>query len=431
MSRKRRWLFRLLAILLGLVLAELILDVGALISPRLHYYLSPPWKRVVIADPVLGWRTSPFYPGNDRFGYRNPAVPEHCEILAVGASMTYGYAATADKAYPRQLERITGKSVYNMSCGGYSPCEFKVLAERGLKMTAKIVLVEMYPGNAIRNAYVSVYGCGRFSELHSQDEQLLSDFRRLDREKGAFTVCAQEALAGNQVDDQGGVVARSPVRTFLSERCALYALARSVYWLATNQKEASPLREDQPRQDSYEVVAQRPLRVPFDDPKVRTVFANPEGVKMAMDLNDSRIREGVRIVETVFQSMQVELKSKGIRFVVVLIPSKPLVYESLAKKHVPPMPASWFEAVDVEQRMRANFLDFFAKHQIECVNPLASMSSRILEGSQLFPESDDVHLNANGYKVLAESVAEFLASGHDGPGAGRPHQSPPPLLGEP
>ena len=95
--------------------------------------------------------------------------------------MTYGYAASPDKAWPWQLEGMTGKSVYNMSCGGYGPCEFKILVERGLKLTPSTVVMELYPGNAFAAAFFTVYVHGRFPELRTQDEAVLAEIRRADQ----------------------------------------------------------------------------------------------------------------------------------------------------------------------------------------------------------------------------------------------------------
>src|SRR5262249_4433868 len=111
MSRKKIWLFRALAVCLGILLSEAILYLACLCSPRIHYFLSPPWNQALMPDPELGHRMSPFYPGNDSWGFRNSKVPDHCDVLAIGDSLTYGLAATPDKTWPRQLEVITGKSV--------------------------------------------------------------------------------------------------------------------------------------------------------------------------------------------------------------------------------------------------------------------------------------------------------------------------------
>jgi len=406
--RKKTWLSRLIAIFLGIVMAELALTIGAMISPRLHYALSPPWKRVTVPDEVLGFRMSPFYPGNDRQGYRNKSVLEHCDILAVGASMTYGFAATADKAWPRQLEGLLGKSVYNMSCGGYGPCEYKVLVERGLKLTPNTVVMEMYPGNAVAHAYQSTYLSSRFPDLRSKDPAVQAELARLDKISDLPSLAKELDSHGLPTRTKASGSTSNPFQRWLTEKCALYAVGRALYPHVSGKQYYSILREDQPPQDAFEVAAQRPNNVPFDDPRLKTVFLNPEYLKLGLDLQDPRIRAGRSVIESILQSLQVELQSRGIRFVVVIIPSKQVVYERLSQKQAGTMPSSLFEVVKMEKQLLTNIDEFCKSHTIEYVNALDALCTGLEQGQSIYPQSDDEHLNAQGYKVLATAIAEHL-----------------------
>src|SRR5262245_45887192 len=95
---------------LVVLLAEALLWGTRCISPRADYHLSPSWTRVVVDDDVLHHRMSPYYPGNDSWGFRNRAVPDRCEVLTIGDSFTYGFAATPENTWPRQLERSSNLS---------------------------------------------------------------------------------------------------------------------------------------------------------------------------------------------------------------------------------------------------------------------------------------------------------------------------------
>lgn len=120
----KKWFFRVATLCLAVVLSEALLWAMAAVSPRAHFYLSAPWKQeVTVSDPELGRRMTPLYPGNDAWGFRNIRVPDSSDVLAIGDSMTYGFAAPADKCWPRQLESLSGRSVYSMALGGYGPVD--------------------------------------------------------------------------------------------------------------------------------------------------------------------------------------------------------------------------------------------------------------------------------------------------------------------
>jgi hypothetical protein len=404
-SPKKIWLFRLAALLLGVVLAEAMLSVGGMVSPRLHYALSPPGKRETAPDEVLGFRMSPFYPGNDRQGYRNKSVPDRCDVLAVGASLTYGFAAPPDKTWPQQLEGMIGKSVYNMSCGGYGPCEFAVLVERGLRLTPTAVVVQMYPSNALARAYQSVYLDGRFPDLRTQEKAVLAELARAE-EASNFAALAKEATGAGERTGSGA--GGNPVKSWLKERCALYAVGRGLYALIGGKQTASILGEGQAAGDAFEMAGKLPNRAAFADPRVRTVFPNTKFHQLGVNLEDPRIREGKRISETVLESLQGVLKSKSIRLVILIIPSKPVVYEHLAQKEPATLPASLVESVKREGRLLSDLEGFCKSHGIESVNALEGLRGGLEHGPRIYPESDDEHLNADGYKVLATVVAEHL-----------------------
>ena len=51
----------------------------------------------IVSDPVFGAIPSPTARGGfDALGFRNRAVPETADIIAIGDSQTYGNAATMD-----------------------------------------------------------------------------------------------------------------------------------------------------------------------------------------------------------------------------------------------------------------------------------------------------------------------------------------------
>lgn len=407
-ARQRAWVFRAAALGLGLVLCEAALSLVSLVSPRVRYFLSPPWARVTIPDPVLGQRMSPFYPGNDAWGFRNRRVPERCEMLAVGDSLTYGYAASAEKSWPRQLEALSGRSTYNMSCGGYGPCEYDALVRQGLGLKPRGVLLGLYVGNDVADAYRTVYMDGRFSAFRARDEATLSAMRKADE------VATLRELAQADAPSWGDAP-KSRMREWLAEKSSLYAVCRELRQLVAGKRYGSFLREDEPPQDAFEVAARRPGRVAFGgERRFRTVFMAPEYFGLAVDVSDPRIREGKRIVESAIQSMQSRLGDQGVRLAVVLLPTKPRVYRDLVRARGADTPAKFFEAVEMEERLTTEMEAFLRRRQIEYVNTAAALSRCFERGVRAYPESDDEHPNANGYRAISEAVLPMVMKLADG-----------------
>jgi hypothetical protein len=403
-STKRKWLFRGAALVVGVIMAELTLDLTSLISPRVNYHLSRPWSRMIIPDKELGLRMSPYYPGNDSWGFRNKAVPDHCDILAIGASLTYGYATTPNKSWPRQLEALTGRPTYNMSCGGYGPCEYYLLLDKGLNLKPRLVLVEFYTGNVLPKPYRRVYRNGRFKEFRTQDPAALTAMQKAEDD----LPLPPDALEVKEEDD----AQMNPIRQWLSNHSSLYGLGRELLPLITGKVYYSPLREDDPPQDRLEAVAQRAGRLPFDpDSQLRTVFFDPEirTNSLPFQLDDPRIQEGRRITEQILLSMQGKARTHDSQLMVVIIPTKEFVYRELAKSHADSLPAAFFEQVHLEERMTAAIERWLASQDLAFVNVTASLRSCLDRGLGPHPQSDDVHMNAVGYQAVAEAVAARLA----------------------
>lgn len=396
-SAPKRWLFRVVALGIGLVLCEVVLSLGAMISPRLKYHTSPPWNRATRPDPVLGQCMSPFYPGNDSWGYRNNAVPNTCDLLAIGDSMTYGFATTPGNSWPRQLERICGRATYNMSCGGYGPCEYRVLVEKGLALRPNTVIIGLTIDNDLGDCCRTVYIDGRLPEFRRTEEETDQELVGWLAEQ----VKHRASLAGDG-SQQG-----NRLKKWISEHSALYGLIRAALYSLGWNRYSSLLREDDPPQDAYEVVTQRSNRLGFDsDPRFRTVFFPPNEQKL--DLDRSHVREGKRITEEIILGMHERLKSLDVRLIVVLIPTKQMVYREIFGQHTF-FDGDFEKELCIEERLTTEIEQFLEDRQIEYVNTTSSIRSCFVQGVRPYPESDDGHLNSHGYKAIAEAVLPLVA----------------------
>ena len=119
-----------------------------------------------VPDDVLRYRIEPGTGAHDRLGYRNKSVPDTAEIVAIGDSHTYGISARASESWPGALGRMTGKTVYNISLGGYGPAEYLYLMEtEALALRPKIIIAGFYLGNDIKDSFTAVYNVDRWKRV--------------------------------------------------------------------------------------------------------------------------------------------------------------------------------------------------------------------------------------------------------------------------
>lgn len=398
--------FRLAALSGSLLVCEVALIVGARLSPVLALQLTAPWQRKVrVPDPELGWRMVPHYPGNDAWGFRNPRVPGRADILALGDSMTYGFAAPADRCWPRELERLSGRTVYNMSCGGYSPVEYRALLSRGLLLNPSLVIVALFTGNDAAEAYRAVYIEQRGQGLRLDDEVVdrIGARTAVDRPTGFVSLNDRAAPVGAPQREISGV------RRWLSAHSSLYALARAVN--TTQVRGNQGLAEDA-ADHAFEMSAGRPSRYVFDaDPFLRTVFLDAALTQQAFDLDDARIRAGTAIIQGALLSIAGTVGAKGVSLFVVLFPTKETVYEPLMRSRQGSAPPAYFELVANERRLTAELEDFLLTKGIRFLNLTDALQSTFGRGAPPFPQSDNTHPNARGYAAAANAIALALAPG--------------------
>jgi lysophospholipase L1-like esterase len=385
--RLKRMVFSGAAILLALLVCDVLLSALSRVSPRLHYQLSSPWSRPP-TDPVLGHRNPQFYPGHDRLGYRNRRVPEKCDYLAVGDSLTYGFAAKPSDSWPRQLEEIMGTVVYNAGVGGYGPCEYKVVIDELRSLDPQVVLLGLYLGNDISDAYRSVHTADRFPDLKDPDRPFDGIIEPL---RGTCTKQTDHATLGS--------------RSFLRDRSSLYGLARRSLWLFQR-------REDAPFSgwaNTDADIAKRPNVLAFRQPaRFKTWFPGPEVQAKTTNFADPKVREGLRITKGRLANIASELAATKVGFLVIILPTKISVYADLVARHDPDLAETVSDMVAQEEEVKGLLMAFLEEQGIDYLDTLEPLRACFSEDLPPFPPSDDVHPNRNGYQTIAKAVADHL-----------------------
>lgn len=101
----------------------------------------------------------------DLLGFRNLAVPNTADVIAIGDSQTYGHGVEFEDSWPRQLEARLDAGVYSMACGGWGPTQYLAMARLAGKLRPKFVVVAYYTGNDPHDAFAEAYNKHRWRSL--------------------------------------------------------------------------------------------------------------------------------------------------------------------------------------------------------------------------------------------------------------------------
>ncbi len=267
-------------------------------------------KLDVVGDKVLGAVPSPSaLAGFDRWGFRNPKVPETADIVAVGDSHTYGNTARMVDAWPYVLGQASGRQVYNMGLGGYGPNQYFYLSKtKALSLKPKMIVWGLYMGDDFENAFSITYGLDYWSYL-----------RKLPPQK------VEANIWEGPPTDKG---VRS-IRVWLSRHCLIYQLVFH-FGFGGRVKGDFQIRNAAQLYPGYDTS----LIVP--EKNILEAF-RPKGVLFGLDQDNPNVREGMRITFELLQEMNELCKQSNIQFVVVVIPTKEMVFSDYLE-HQPNLP---------------------------------------------------------------------------------------------
>ncbi len=121
-------------------------------------------------------------------------------------------------------------------------------------------------------------------------------------------------------------------------------------------------------------------------------------IRDSFDMTESRNLEGEQLShEAILKTRQI-VEQNGGKFVIILIPTKEETYRSLTE------PQMGKAALDGIAAPRLRLLDFCAAQGLTCFDALDSLSKQSVQVYY----ATDIHLNDEGNRVLADSVADFL-----------------------
>ena len=136
---------------------------------------------------------------------------------------------------------------------------------------------------------------------------------------------------------------------------------------------------------------------------VRQTF-NPGRRLKAVNLDSPEVQEGLRISKIAYSEMKAICASRNIEFLVVLIPTKDLVYSGQIENRFKDSMTSEFVAlVKNEISVRDDMSKFFTDQKIDFVDLLPVLRQSVLQSENIYPFNDG-HPNGFGYSVIAAEI---------------------------
>ena len=394
--------------LFALLLVEGVLQLVSLASPRVAFLLSPGIERTV-PDAHLRRRPNPEIIDHDAAGWRNPSVLTQADIVALGDSQTYGDEVSSPNAWPLRLGAMTGASAYNMAFSGFGPVDYYLLAPEAIAKRPKVIVLGLYSGNDFANAYAQGFVNLRAPELIADDEVTREALSAATAERpklGSAWHAARAARRG------WWKTARDGSLEPLEEKSKLWGLIRGLDRLV-NQKRHGPRRRGDSVREDFDSYAESVKGLALDHyfpvrgPNAATVLT--PGRREALDLEDPRIAVGMRVVVRVAMGIR-DLCGDRCKLVVVLIPTKELVFEDeVAASGLEP-PAAYRMLLPAEKRLWRTVAEELEAEAIDYVEVVDALRAAAAQGRNPYLSDWDGHPNVVGNEVIAREVAKYLTS---------------------
>lgn len=373
------------SIIFALILAEIILRIFIPINK-------------IIPDPILGHRIDSRINDYDKNGFYNSFIPDKAEIVVLGDSQTRGNnTKTSDQAWPQILEKISGESVYQMAVDGYGPVQYSYLIDNAFKFNPKIIIVGFYTGNDLLDTVRLVYSNENWKHLRSSDFVL-----NKHNDNGSDIISILQS--GYKPGSWKFKILK--IRQWLRSKSYLYTfLGRSTRNLRENLGLAETKSERNKR--IAEKLKNEKIAFVYDKQPISSLLS-PSYRFNSVNLDNLETKEGLRIAKELFLQMSDKAKEHGAIFIIVIIPTKEMVYGNYFQDTDEPINSNFSEFLSKEKELKNTLLQFCKKNDIYCIDVLPSLVNSLERGEKIYPEEMDGHPIPTGYAVIARSIYEFL-----------------------
>lgn len=331
---------------------------------RDHYYTLKPNINDALqyGSPTVSFRLTTHklwddgLPPDQGIGFRNPPVDYAVDGVVVGDSFGFCFNEIAD-CWVTLLAQNTGLNWVNLSqpvTGSISHA--KMLADFGAPLEPPLVLWQFF-GNDFNDDYGLLSWRGDIEPM-SDDEDTASD-------------------------------SPATLDAWLTRNSVTYALLELI---ATGRWSGMPDTE-RVFQPNYQAA----VNAQGDVLQFGKLYE-----RRALDMSRPANQFGLEQTRAALEQSQALVETWGGRMVVVIIPTREEVYETLTA------PLMGEAALDKHRSARLAMLDLCESLALTCIDPTTQFQALAQQGTMLY-YSDDMHLNAAGNRALADVISAALA----------------------
>lgn len=388
----------LVLVVFALGASEALLRLAAWgLSPRPPTGAAP--QPLSLPDERLGVRPNPLFPGHDARGFRNPSALDAAEIVALGDSQTYGVGVPPEQIWPMQLQQLTGRTTYGMAFGGWGPVQSLALLDQALALHPSVVIEALYAGNDVYDSFTAAYSQGQRSGLTLANAAAVAEAERQQ------SLAAKAGALFQQLQEPDIEPASNWSRR-LDDLSLVWRTVDQLRLKAQARWQVYQLRDLDPEKRSA-VLTERWARsrgaLALDGEGLQTILT-PEYRLAGLDLSDVRLLEGERITLECIEQMADRTERSGAQFMVLLLPTKELVFSEVARDLDVSSPA-YQALVQNEVRFWDTVKARLSARRIPFVEVLPDLREALRERRQPYPASWDGHPNAEGHRAIATAVS--------------------------
>jgi len=446
----KRFVLVCIAIMIAVATAELGLRLVCRVYSPVNNLLS---THEVIPDLILKFRPRPGMAGLDELGFPNAGVVEKADVVCMGDSQCFGYRVRPPDAWPRQLEALIAQAqpadeqiayawsklglpkprsvqpagvidtaprprihsagarpptVYNMSFPMYSPLHSLRLLDEAYGLNPEVIVAAFYLGNDSHDSYTLVdfyHRTGRLSKSPCQ-VGLRDAIVEVDRNDSARST--PENIDWSKHRLPGGGLSSYK----------LFQIISLIYTNCEYQFGETPSRTLSGKV-FWELIQIPSFFMPqqwvFDDGRFRTIFDSKFRVDM-MNLEYRTVRCGLRLSLEALNLMAKRSKERNTEFVVLILPTKQMVFSELVQNHVKDsskIPDTFLAVLKNEKILKEKTITYLTKNGIRYLDPVPVLRSCFEKGAQPFKVSVDDHPSVVGHAALANLVFNEITNLRD------------------
>jgi hypothetical protein len=441
-SVTKRWVFRLVTLLLALLLIEGTLQFTAYWSQAFRQTLTKPeltGKRRYFRSWPLGTRPNPGFPEHDAKGFRNLGTYDTAQIVAIGDSQTYGVGQRPEVAWPQQLEVQSGWPTYSMAWSSWGPGQAVYLFHEAMKLKPKVLVVGLYSGNDLYDAFRITYYKAALRRFLPYEEDPFTEEVAAGRMPPI-----EERIRLISANDRHARTAMRRYRSHLKKGDPLDLKLDTpspppqpdVPWTwswRTGQLATALHHQIRERHLGYRVFSFRvkkwwrrlggtkdawaPLdetaflkgrkTVRFEAGNIST-WLTPEYRLQGLTMDGPRLSEGFRLTCAFLRQVQTMAQEHNVDLLILCIPTKEAVFAPLVRQHDDPPPPFFEQLQQYESWFWAKMKAYLDQEGIAYVEALPRLREILKEGLPPYPSTDDGHPNEAGYHAIAACVKEDI-----------------------